>query len=95
MKYRLRLNEDPEIEAEVKYTQTIDGTTIIIDDIGEFDCPVKGIFVTKIELIGEDNEVYAMRKLPGHLGFNWTTSCTLSIHFRLTLGKELVQEKVE
>ena len=95
MKYWLRLNEDPELEVEVKHTQIINESEVIIDDIGEFDCPEKGAFITKFELIGEDGEVYAMRKLPVHLGFNWTSSCTLSIHFRLTLEKEFVQEKIE
>jgi len=92
MKYKLKLNEDPDFEVEVNHIETIDDNNVIIDDIGKFDIPKKDIVITKMELIGDDGEVYAMRKFPPHLSIVFTTTMTMDIQFRLTIERSLVHK---
>lgn len=89
MKYKLRLNENPEFEVEANHCETHDDR-IIIEDTGIFEILPKEIIISKIELIGEDNEIYAMRKLPPHLTYTLTNSMQLTVRFELTLAQSLV-----
>jgi hypothetical protein len=90
MKYRLRLNEDPEFETEVNHYEETDDNQIDVTDIGTFGIPKKGIVIEKVELIGEDGEVYAMRKFPPHLTITFTTSMEMAIQFKLTIARALI-----
>jgi len=45
-----------------------------------------------MELIGDDGEVYAMRKFPPHLSIVFTTTMTMDIQFRLTIERSLVHK---
>ena len=93
-KYRLRLNGDPELEVEVGHAEEINDTQVIVDDIGNFGIPHKTIVVHKLELFGDDGELYAMRKLPPHLVINFTPEMTMSIQFRLTICKKDLAQKI-
>jgi len=90
MKYRLRLNEDPELEVGVNHIEEINDDNVIIDDTGNFDTPQKDIIITKFELIGDDGEIYAMRKLPPNLPVLYTTTMKMETKFKLTLKRSLV-----
>ena len=72
MKYRLRLNGDPNYEVEVNHVEEVNDTQVIVDDIGNFEMPHKAIAIEKLELFGDDGELYAMRKLPPHLTVSFT-----------------------
>lgn len=88
MKYRLRLNGDPNLETSVEHVETVNDEEVIVDDAEVFN--FMDVTVTKFELIGEDDEVYAMRKLPPHLYVNITSSTSLSIQFRLRIQKDII-----
>lgn len=91
MKYKIRLNENPEYETEVKHVEQIDENRVVIGDVGRFEYPHKSIAIEKIELIGEDNEIYAMRKIPSHLVVAFTPEMELEIQFNLFIKRDLVQ----
>jgi hypothetical protein len=88
MKYRLRLNGNPNLETLVEHVETVNDEEVLIDNTGIFN--LMDIVVTKFELIGDDDEVYAMRKLPPHLSINTTSSDSLSIQFRLRIQKDII-----
>jgi hypothetical protein len=89
MKYKLRLNEDPEFETEVNHYEETNNQ-IIITDVGTFDFPHKAITIEKIELIGDDGKVYAMRKFPSHLVISFTPEMIMTIQFKLNVDQVLI-----
>ena len=92
MNYKLRLNQDPQFEAEVKhYEEVSDKEVVIINDFAKFTSPNSDICVNKIELIGDDGEIYAMRKLPPHLTMVFSPDTELEICFKLTIQRTLIK----
>ena len=89
MNYKMRINGNSELEAPVKHMEQVDEASVIIDDIGEFKSPTTGYVFEKIELIGDDGEVYAMRKIPKHLMITVTPKMSLTFQWRLTIDKAL------
>lgn len=86
MNYKLRLNEDPSLEAPVNHFENIDDSQIKITDAGKFFIKEPTV-LEKIELIGDDGEVYALRKLPPHLTYTLTSSSSIEMQFNLFLSK--------
>jgi hypothetical protein len=89
MKYKIRLNEDPELEVEANHCET-NGDQVILEDTGTFNISHKEIVINKIELIGEDGDVHAMRKLPSHLTYTLTPNTELTFQYKLTVLRPLI-----
>jgi hypothetical protein len=89
MKYFLRLNGNPKLQCEVKHTTEISDSQIQVDDIGNFPEPTESVALELAELIGEDGQIYAMRRLITEdlPPIMVTTTTTLTLHLRLTITK--------
>jgi hypothetical protein len=90
MVYKVRLNEDPEFEAEVNHYEKNDDDHLTVIDASNFDFPQRSITVEKIELIGEDGEVCAMRKFPPQLTITFTPKMQMAIQFKLVIVRDLI-----
>jgi len=90
MKYFLQLNGDSGLQCPAEHVSKISDTQIQVDDFGSFPFLEKPVVVETIELIGEDGQIYAMRKLrmDDIPPITIQPNCVLSLQFRLTISKD-------
>jgi len=85
MRYFIRLNEDPALQAEAKHVERISPSEVEISDVAEFPFYVGPIRVSKFELVDESGEVWAYRRLPAAACFILTDCMTVTVNWRCTV----------
>jgi len=93
VRYFIRLNEDPELQAEAKHVEKVSPTEVLVHDVADFPFYTGPIKVSKFELVDESGEVWAFRRLPAAACFVLTDSIRLSVNWRCTVvsGKESIE----
>jgi len=82
--YRLRLNENPDLEVEVEHAEKVGTTEVELRDVAVFPPSMfkEPARIWKAELFDDQGELWAMRRIPEHFAplaspciqftFNWT-----------------------
>lgn len=93
MRYFIRLNEDPQLQAEAKHVERVSPTEVEVKDVAEFPFYAGPIKVSKFEIVDEEGEVWAYRRLPAAACFHLTNGIQLSVNWRCTVvaGKDGIE----
>jgi len=90
MNYFMQINGDPNLRVEVKHFEVLDETRVEIKDFAEFplDTFKEPTKVSKMELVDENGEVWALRRFPEVFAPLVGPSIQLSVRWVLTITQD-------